>query len=469
MRYLSLFSGIEAASVAWEPLGWKPVAFCEIDAFPSAVLAHRFPEVPNHGDITKVDWRGYRGEVDVVVGGSPCQSFSIAGKREGLAGESGLMFEYIRAVREIMPRYFVWENVPGALSSEKGAAFGQLLREMDALGYGLAWRVLDAQFFGMAQRRERVFLVGCLGEAQRAGEVLFERESLCWDSPSSREKRKALAAEAERGAGGCCLPLNTMIVTRGGKLGRGTGFGMGEDGEAQFTLSTAHSHAVAYEPEAFGIDHVITGGGNCTAKGPCVYEEVQATLKAGGVHAVAHEAADPVYCIQGDIARGAHMGQNGCGWSDTGEAYTLNTLDVPAAAYTMQIRCGCEGGGKGAPIQEDMSATLSTGNNQTLFVPICMADDNAKAAIDEDMCGSLKVGGSAPLVANPPMQVRRLMPVECERLQGFPDDWTRIPYKGKEAEDCPDGPRYKALGNSMAVPVMRWIGERIEKAEGNRL
>ena len=154
MRYISLFSGIEAATVAWEPLGWEPVCFAEFDEFPSAVLSERYPEVPNVGDVNKVD---------LVVGGSPCQSFSTAGKREGLQGESGLMFEYIRAVREVRPQWFLWENVPGALSSEDGEAFRQLLSEMDKLGYGLAWRILDAQFFGVAQRRRRLFLVGRLG------------------------------------------------------------------------------------------------------------------------------------------------------------------------------------------------------------------------------------------------------------------------------------------------------------------
>lgn len=235
---------------------------------------------------------------------------------------------------------------------------------MDALGYGLAWRVLDAQFFNVAQRRERVFLVGCLGDKERAAEVLFERESLCWDHPSSREKRKSLAASSERGIGG--------------SVGNGS------------------------------------------------------------------------FCIQGDIARGAHMGQNGKGWSDTGESYTLNTMDVhvvaKAAACTMLVRCGCEGGGKGALIQDDMSATLSTSNTQTLFQPMCIAEG---------------VGGSEPIVASEYV-VRRLTPVECERLQGFPDGWTDIEWKGKKA---PDGKRYKALGNSMAVPVMRWIGQRIDMVE----
>ena len=215
LRYISLFSGIEAVSVALDGGPWEPVVFCEIDRFPSEVLAYHWPDVPNLGDITKVDWTPYVDKVDVVFGGSPCTSFSTAGKREGLKGESGLMFEYIRCVREVRPRWFVWENVPGALSSEHGGAFRQLLSEMDALGYGLAWRVLDAQFFGVAQRRERLFLVGSLG-TMRSSEVLFEREGVPWDYSSSRDKRKALAGES---------------ASRSGESDSGPG-GRGRDGAA---------------------------------------------------------------------------------------------------------------------------------------------------------------------------------------------------------------------------------------------
>lgn len=304
MKYISLFSGIEAATVAWHDLGWEPVAFCEIDEFPSAVLAHRFPNVPNLGDITKVDWSDYVGSVDLIVGGSPCQSFSISGKREGLKGESGLMFEYIRAVREIRPRWFIWENVPGALSSEKGDAFRQLLSEMDECGYGLAWRVLDAQFFGVAQRRRRVFLVGSLG-SQRAAEILFEPDSLRWDHPSSREKRQDL----------------TRAALHGSQEGGGSG-------------------GVAYE--------------TC-------------------------------YCIQGNIARGARMGQNGTGISDDGTAYTLDTMDIPAVCMASAQA--------NAEITEDFAPAQCA--RQYKDPPIlCVADDNVNAAIDENLCGSLKVGGS---------------------------------------------------------------------------
>ena len=316
--------------MAAEGLDWEPVAFSEIDPFPSAVLAYHYPEVPNLGDITKVDWRPYRGKCDLIVGGSPCQSFSIAGKREGLNGESGLMWEYVRAIREVRPEWILWENVPGALSSGGGDDFLCLLSALDELGYGLAWRILDAQFFGVPQRRRRVFLVGHFGDRPPT-EVLFERESLRGDFETNRKKREALAARACR----------------------------------------------------------------------CADEAKSDCLNAGDPHAI-----------------------------------------------------------------------------------LCVADDNAHAAIDKDVCGTLKVGGAAPMVAydessltlsmpnaqtffddtGGEMVVRKLTPTECERLQGFPDYYTKVPYKGKPAEDCPDTPRYKALGNSMSVPVMRWIFERLDTA-----
>ena len=397
MRYISIFSGIEAASVAWEPLGWEPVAFAEIEPFPCAVLAQRFPDVPNLGSVTDIDWSGYGdGSVDVVVGGSPCQSFSIAGKREGLQGESRLMFEYIRAVREVRPRYFIWENVPGAFSSEKGEAFRQLLSEMDGLGYGMAWRVLDAQFFGVAQRRRRVFLVGMLGNGSGAAEVLFERDCLRWDTESSREKRQALAAAAKGGPGGGSYTLQV----RCGKEGGGKGALIQDDVSA--TLSCANAQTL-FQPASY----ICMGSTQSNAE----IEFDMAPTQA------ARQYKDPqVVCM-----------------TQYGEE----------VAGTLTAR-------------HDSSACADRGMNV-----VCMADDNAKAAIDFDMCGMLKVAGSAPIAASGYV-VRRLTPRECERIQGFPDDWTLIDWKGKGIEKCPDAPRYKALGNSMAVPVMRWIGRRLE-------
>ena len=264
MKYVSLFSGIEAATVAWEPLGWEPVCFAEFDEFPSAVLAERYPEVPNIGDVTKMNWKKYRNKVDLVVGGSPCQSFSIAGKREGLQGESGLMFEYIRAVREIRPRWFLWENVPGALSSENGEAFRQLLSEMDKLGYGLAWRVLDAQFFGVAQRRRRLFLVGHLGACPPVG-VLIEPESMRGDLESGAEKRASLAEEAGRSP-----------HSAGFKYHQGAGAGgVGAEPEQSPTL-TADWH----NPAVYPIDEPTTMA-DLNANTAIGYDTV-GTLKVGG-------------------------------------------------------------------------------------------------------------------------------------------------------------------------------------------
>ena len=546
MRYVSTFSGIEAASVAWDCLGWEPMAFCEIDQFPSAVLAERYPSVPNLGDITKVDWRNFakrNGKPDMLVGGSPCQSFSIAGTRTGLDGASGLMWEYVRAVRELRPRWILWENVPGALSSTHGEDFRCLLEALDGIGYGLAWRVLDAQFFGVAQRRRRVFLVGHFRERPPV-EVLFEPDGLQWDTPQSREKRKELAEAAGRGA-------------------RCAGFGAGAESVAgapavhsmhQNQGMSANYRCVAIQGSMIGrSDANGPQGSGIEDDGACY------TLNCTdrhGVLAFAQNTRDEVR-IQGDGTLSGALSANPgmkqttyiCETANTksnglmaGESDVMNTLDTratSAVAYALKLRhTGSEnkGGGQGPLVQEDVPATLATSQDQTIFQPcaipinemvatrggklgrgtgfgvgeegdpantisashphavavtqygeelggtltarfdsspcaergqniVCLGDENANASCDEEMSGTLKCGGSAPIAASTAMVVRRLTPTECERLQGFPDGWTKIPYKGKPAEECPDGPRYKAIGNSMAVPVMRWIGERIDMFE----
>ena len=216
MKYISLFSGIEAASVAWVPLGWEPVAFAEIEPFPCQVLAYRFPDVPNLGDVTKVDWNKYRGKCDLIIGGSPCQSFSIAGLRKGLADPRGnLMLEYLRACEAVNPEWIIWENVPGVLSADGRRAFQTFIEAVANLwpGGGCAWRVLDAQFFGVAQRRRRVFAVINTRDWRRAAAVLLNAESLPRDLESNSKKREDIAAND-----GYCASAHCIATTQWGDI-----------------------------------------------------------------------------------------------------------------------------------------------------------------------------------------------------------------------------------------------------------
>jgi len=392
LRYVSLFSGIEAVSCALDPDVWEPVAFSEIDPFPCAVLQHHYPNVPNLGDITKIDWTPYVDTIDVVWGGSPCQSFSLAGDRSGLKGASGLMFEFIRAVRELRPRWFVWENVPGALSSENGNAFRQLLQSMDEGGYGLAWRVLDAQFFGVAQRRERVFLVGSLG-TMRCADVLFEREGMPWDYSSSRDKRKALAnrvadgvGQADHGDGTLARNRQSVYLCETSHT-MSNGLGIKRD-DVMNTLDTSVSTAVAFSQNQSDEVRLLDVPGTITAHAGTGGNNVPMLMCRADTQANSPEEPDMAPTLSAHASHDAPY--------------------IYRKAQTLQIRSG----------------------SQTLFD---MADGS--------------------------MTVRRLTPTECERIQGFPDGWTDIPYKGREHPS--DGARYKALGNSMAVTVMRRIGERI--------
>jgi DNA (cytosine-5)-methyltransferase 1 len=396
LKYLSVCSGIEAASVAWHPLGWQPVAFSEIEPFPSAVLAHHYPNVPNLGDMTKfTEWPDE--PVDLLVGGTPCQSFSVAGLRKGLEDPRGnLMLTYLAIAQRYRPRWLVWENVPGVLSSNGGRDFGTFLGALGELGYGWAYRVLDAQWFGVAQRRRRVFVVGHLGDWQRAAQVLFERESVRRDSPPSREARQGAAA----GVGGGVNERGTKVAphifkVRGGveredgsrgstNIGKQAGKGYLGSEERAFTLAAAQDQFVA-QPVAFHANAQA-----CQLPGPDRDTSISDSLTRSQQAAV----AQPVYGT--DCYNGAITG--------------------------------------------DVAATLGTPGSS--------------------------VNASGPTVMQPAataMQVRRLTPVECERLQGFPDGYTNIPWRKKP--EAPDGPRYKALGNSMAVPCMAWIGKRIAEVD----
>lgn len=440
MRYLSVCSGIEAATVAWHPLGWSPVGFSEIEPFPSAVLAHHYPDVPNHGDFTTL-LRNPPADVDVLVGGTPCQAFSVAGLRGGLSDPRGnLALAFVALVGVLRPRWVVWENVPGVLSSGGGRDFGSFLGGLGELGYGWAYRVMDAQYFGLAQRRQRVFVVASPGDWRRSAAVLFEPESVRRDSPPRRETRASVAGAVARSAGSGGPDDNTAQA--------GQVVPCGLTGDVARSLN-AHPSRSDLDTETF-IAHTLRAEGH----------DASEDGTGRGVPLVAVER-----------------------WAQTCECGASFTapLDQPCPA------CGEVRGGytHGDPIPFDTTQITSPQNrSQPRAGDPChpLAAGAHVPAIVESQAFNWQSGGDGRGLDPKPVTsaltkmqtpatfsgqgVRRLMPHELERLQGFPDHYTRIPYRNKDAVDCPDGPRAKALGNSMAVPVMRWIGERIKLVDG---
>ncbi|EMV6419135.1 phage N-6-adenine-methyltransferase [Enterobacter hormaechei] len=448
MRYGSVCSGIEAASKAWEPLDWKPAWFSEIEPFPSSVLAHHWPEVTNLGDMTKIADAVRAGEVeapDVLVGGTPCQAFSIAGLREGLSDDRGqLTLSYVELANAIDAKrrergepesIIVWENVPGVLSS-KDNAFGCFLAglagessELQPAGGKwthagcvsgpervIAWRVLDAQFFGVAQRRRRVFVVASARKGFDPAAVLFELDSVRRDSAPRRETQKAVAALTARGVGTCGADDNQAQA--GHLIAFGGGNTAGHIDVA--TACTAHGIRLDFDTETFAVHGTQDPDTNC---------ELAHTLGRNNgqenaciAFSYKDSGADATSELSPTIRAGNH---------DKSHA---NSGQPPAIAYAFKAGQGAKAGGIG--YAEEQSPTLTSASSGTNLAPAVMHG----------------------------VEVRRLTPIECERLQGFPDNHTLIGWRGKDADECPDGPRYKAIGNSMAVPVMRWIGERIAAA-----
>jgi len=445
-RYGSVCSGIEAATAAWHHIGWQPAFFSEIEKFPCAVLQHHYPDVPLHGDFTTIRKNEY-GAIDLLVGGTPCQSFSVAGLRGGLDDDRGnLALEFCRLAQREQPRWIVWENVPGVLSSNGGRDFGSILGALEDLGYGLAYRVLDAQYFGVAQRRRRVFVVGYLGDWRPAAAVLFERHSMSGHPAPRRRSREEVAGEAATGAGGSgsvggVRPDLAGPLTAGMCKGpRGTE--AVESGHV-VTVGTLRTNRPGEGGVQGDFDHIVpvispalnTQSGSHHAPDTKAYVAFSSNMSV------------PDYQTDGStptLKLGGHGGGN-----------------PPAVAFTK--------GDHGQDAGYDISPTLRKGGDgggQQPAVAYGMTTEQTPK-FAEDMALTLTKqsptgGGQPQAVMVSTSTVRRLTPVECERLQGFPDNFTAIPWRKKCAEDCPDGPRYKALGNSMAVPVMRWIGDRIK-------
>ena len=420
MNYLSVCSGIEAATVAWHHMGWKPVGFSEIEKFPSQVLAHHYPQVTNFGDMTKYkEWK-LDDSIGLLVGGTPCQSFSVAGLRKGLEDPRGnLALTYVGILDKFRPKWCIWENVPGVLSSGNGKDFGAFLGALAELGYGFAYRVLDAQNFGVAQRRRRVFVVGCLGDWESAAKVLFESESLSRNIKQSRKTRQETS--------------NSFIPSVVGTLDTECGGGR----KAHQSVMSGHfiptfveSSFGAFSENSIGGTIKASGGGMGGGSETLVYEN------HGTDSRIKEITISPTVTAR---------------WGTGGN-------NVPLAQNTVWDTTNITSPQNGSnPKPNDPCHTLAKGQHPPLLTSqFCdtyngTIQGNVAATMTADMAGPTHSG---PKVMQN-MAVRRLTEVECERLQGFPDNYTNI------KENCPSGPRYKALGNSMAVPVMRWIGERI--------
>jgi DNA (cytosine-5)-methyltransferase 1 len=427
MKYFSVCSGVGTDHLAFGPLGWECQGFAEIAPFPSAVLEHRFPGVKNYGDFTKVT-KDEVGSVDLLVGGTPCQSFSIAGQRGGLDDPRGnLALEFVRLAVRLEAKWIIWENVPGVLTSGGGRDFGSILRAFRDSGYSLAWRVLDAQWFGVPQRRRRVFLVGCVGGASPVP-VLFESPSLRRDTPPSRETRE----ETSRDTG--------ESPTRSSTWWNGNSVASTLDSSLLRKRQTMpdknrFSAIISYVPDVVGIittaygsknysNHQEVTSGSVVAYAP--FDLAQITSKANYSTVHTGDPVPPLNTVsQMHVAAIHQNNRSEVRLSDT--AYALNGGGGKPGQGTpavLHIRTG-QTGANGSNISENLSHTLDSTTSAVSYGTI----------------------------------VRRLTPRECERLQGYPDDWTLVPWRGKQA---PDTLRYQAIGNGIALPVLEWIGKRLD-------
>ena len=461
MNYLSVCSGIEAATQAFHPLGWQPVAFSEIEPFPCAVLKHHYPDVPNWGDMTKFqEWPD--ATVDVLCGGTPCQSFSVAGLRQGLADPRGnLMLTFGAIAARYRPKWVVWENVPGVLSSDGGRDFGSFLSLLGQLGYGYAYRVLDAQYVrtrrfphAVPQRRRRVFVVGYLGDWRRAAAVLFDRESLSGHPAPRREAGQGIARGIEFGpSGGGFADVNPTLDARA------------KDGPirnqiagAVLCAETAPCLDASFHDKQ-GLDNQhINGGGACSYVPPIVSQAMSSKWSKGSSGPAGDEIANLVAQTGGgfDVAHSLRAGGFDASEDGTGRGTPLVPISFGAQNAAAQ----------GDEVTVGFVPSLDKSKTPAVAFDLRGREGGAMPEGPHDTANIRAAdGGSSRSYVAHPWAVRRSTPEECESLMGFPRGFTRIPYRGKPADKCPDGPRYKALGNSWAVNCADWIAERIAEVD----
>jgi DNA (cytosine-5)-methyltransferase 1 len=488
MKYLSVCSGIEAATVAWHSLGWEPLAFSEIEKFPRKVLAHHYPNVPLHGDFTVLREQEWIKDADILVGGTPCQAFSVAGLRNSLDDDRGnLTLEFVRLADAIdnlrrTGTIIVWENVPGVLSVKDnafGCFLGALVGNDDPIvptggkwtNAGMvmgpkrsaAWRILDAQYFGVAQRRRRVFVVASARDDFDPAKVLFEREGLRRDTPPRREAGERLAdsltvgANQYSGFNGEPVEANNPEVAQCFDRQRSDEYGEANIASTMSARDYKSASDLVAQPIAFNSKDY--GSDATTDMSPTLRSLGAYGANGGGSMAVAQPIPlDTMNIIErpSDKRRANRIGR---GYGEAGDPmFTITKGHSHAVAQPfsiMPMNSGKDYKARETDVSQPIMAAGPSGGNQ--------GGDYVVQAITQfgEIAGTLSARhDSSPCadrgqnMVNQSMAVRRLTPVECERLQGFPDDYTNI-------SGAADGPRYKALGNSMAVPVMAWLGKKI--------
>ncbi len=490
---MTVCSGIGAPEVAAPWIDWRYQS--EIEPFPCAVLAHRFPKAVNLGDMTKFqEWPD--ATVDVLCGGTPCQSFSVAGLRKGLAAPRGnLMLTYLAIADRFRPRWIVWENVPGVLSSNGGRDFGAFLGGLGQLGYGFAYRVLDAQYvrtkshpWAVPQRRRRVFVVGYFGDWRRAAAVLLDPESLRGNPAPRREAGQVAAptlAARTRGGGGLGTDFDCdrgLICANSGEVGYCLTASAQQSLDAETETETLVAVAHALRGEGFDASEDGTGRGTPLVPVGVTIHGTDKTARVASMTDVAGALRARTPGSQENSSTTAVLayrttGNNGA--YETGDVVGALTTTTDPNAQVVAFSAKDYGG----DAMDDCSPTLRAGGHSgshanagvmpaVAFEPFVMTERGREGGSNLEY----RQDGTSNTILTPnggrsgmgvgaiaqPWAVRRLTPLECERLQGFPKGWTDIPYRGKRAAD---GPRYKALGNSMAVNVMTLIFDRIRETE----
>ncbi|EIU1441020.1 DNA cytosine methyltransferase [Pseudomonas aeruginosa] len=546
LDFCTMCSGIEAPSVALEPIGFRARWFAEIEPFPSAVLAHHYPSVPNHGDMTKLIRRILTGAIEappLAIAGSPCQAFSVAGWREGLTDPRGaLTIKFVETIdaidlvrtRRSEPECIAWwENVPGVLSDKEnafGCFLGALVGESEELQppggkwkdagcvYGpkrtAAWRILDAQYFGLAQRRRRVFVIASARAGFDPCEVLLEREGLRRDHPPRRGEGQDLAGRAPFGPAlqcGCGYLFDLSLGQWGcpnceGDEGPAVevmagvpAFGGENQSRSLFQAGALTAHCVRndFASETFCVAPAVAGtlrssDGGSDVDHAAANHLVAGTLQANGKAAgsatqqdaesgllVVHGTQDPDVLANIAHPLGRNHGQENAVFAfaensrsevrlEGGDGQIVGTLSAGGGKPGQGQPCiafSCKDHGADAG---EISPTLramghgASHANAGDQVAVCITGEITHTLKAEGFDASEDGTGRGQPITPEAAGVRRLTPRECERLQGFPDDYTLIPWRGTPATECPDGPRYKAIGNSKAVPVVRWIGRRLK-------